>query len=307
MVSVFHVIDLFRDVRGLAVEQGVVLPKYAGFKWHPLGRENQRWPLNTDGDWVIFRAVKIPQLDAFDSDVDENVEEQVEEYLESDSEDSYFNVDEHEESDEVLLDDESDDNEVLDDLDLELDTKQRMRLGHVDADGSHGHVVVTKKAKGIIKALKNFMPQASRRICVLHFYKNFTAHYPVELRRRGRLEKHHRRESASWAPVPQPEGQVTRHFSGTKRCKQCKQLGHTSLTRGRPRDESARLMEKYKKKRKTTTRLVGRPRKTLCTTSTLAGTSDPTSTATEGPHPNLVNLDCNILLLEVKCYEALQN
>jgi len=117
---------------------------------------------------------------------------------------------------------------------------------------------------------------------------------PFELRKRGRPEKHNRRESASWAPVPQPEGQATRHFSGTKRCKQCKQLGHTSLTCGRPRDENGRLMEKYKKKRKTTTRPVGRPRKTLCTTGTSAGTSDPTSTATEAPHPNLVNLDCNM-------------
>ena len=66
--------------------------------------------------------------------------------MESDSEDSDFNVDEQEESDEVSLDDESDDNEVLDELDLELDTEQRMRLGHVDTDGSQGHVVVSKMA-----------------------------------------------------------------------------------------------------------------------------------------------------------------
>ena len=100
-----------------------------------------------DFDVLDLGQPQIPQLDAFDSDVDENVEAQVEEYLESDSEDSDFNVDEHEESDEVSLDDESDDNEVVDDLDLELDTEQRMRLGHVDADGSQGHVVVTKMAK----------------------------------------------------------------------------------------------------------------------------------------------------------------
>ena len=50
--------------------------------------------------------------------------------------DSDFNVDEQEKSDEVSLDDELDDNEMLDELDLELDTEQRMRLGHVDADGS---------------------------------------------------------------------------------------------------------------------------------------------------------------------------
>ncbi|KAJ8431945.1 hypothetical protein Cgig2_000004 [Carnegiea gigantea] len=32
--------------------------------------------------------------------------------------------------------------------------------------------------KGIIKVIKNVMPQASRRICVLHFYKNFVSNYP---------------------------------------------------------------------------------------------------------------------------------
>ncbi|KAJ8426924.1 hypothetical protein Cgig2_010442 [Carnegiea gigantea] len=474
-----------------------------------------------DFDVLDLGQPQIPQLDAFDSDVDENVEEQVGEYLESDSEDSDFNVDEQEESDEVSLDDESDDNEVLDELDLELNIEQRMRLGHADADGSQGHVVVSKmekvfkqgrlwnrnrdgssassrwvasnllsyyransnaavenmedfimtkygvkvpkhtlwrgrklmKVQGTIKVLKNVMPQASRRICVLHFYKNFAAHYPgtwfhcffyiaanayssfvhlkamdkikqkepvayqwlrdneplehwarfkfdanlkstdntnnfvesctnftvklehfcdckkwhitglpckhsarcilrmkgqlqdycapwfstdnyrklykniihpipgpciwrdtnlptldppVELRKRGRPEKHNRREFASWAPVPQPEGQATRHFSSTKRCKQCKQLRYTSLTCGRPRDKSGRLLEKYKKKRKTNTKPVGRPRKTLCTTGISAGTSDPTSTTTEAPsQPNLVNLDCNILHLEFKCYEAL--
>ncbi|KAJ8425504.1 hypothetical protein Cgig2_015878 [Carnegiea gigantea] len=518
-----------------------------------------------DFDVLDLGQPQIRQLDAFGSDVDENVE----------NENNDFNVDEQEEFAEVSLDDKSNDNEVLDELDLELDTEQRMRLGHVHTYGSQGHVIVSKMAKrihasvlvdkstwmmrrhsgkhicgrtdsnksassrwvasnllsyyransnatvknmedfimtnygvkvpkhtlwrakklmkiqGIIKALKNVMPQASRRICVLHVYKNFAAHYPgawfhcffyiaanayssfvhlkamdkikqkepaayqwlrdneplehwarfkfdanlksaddtnnfvesfnnaisklrgkpmltmleeirklvgakfdkrfqnascwegqvtpfvekklrlveqdarnclrvvhtgqgefdvvegctnftvklkehfcnckkwqitglpckrsarcilrmkgqledycapwfstdnyrklyeniihplsdpcmwedinlptldlvVELRKRGRLEKHNRRESASWAPVPQPDGQATRHFSGTKR------------------DESGRLLEKYKKKRKTSTKPVRRPRKTLCTTGTSAGTSDPTSTATEAP-PN---------------------
>ncbi|KAJ8440759.1 hypothetical protein Cgig2_005490 [Carnegiea gigantea] len=197
-------------------------------------------------------------------------------------------------------------------------------------ENSSNYIIVSDRHKGIIKALKNVMPQASRRICVLHFYKNFAAHYPgiwfhyffyiaanayssfvrlkkfyeniihpisdpcmwgdinfptldppVELRKRGRPEKYNRRESTSWAPVPQPEGQAIRYFSGTKRCKQCKQLGHTNLTCGRPRDESGRLLEKYKKKRKTSTRPIGRPRKTLCTTGTSTGTSDPTSTVTK--------------------------
>ncbi|KAJ8437761.1 hypothetical protein Cgig2_009476 [Carnegiea gigantea] len=237
----------------------------------PLNLVQSQTLLYSDQDLSIVRVdlddfhdfdPQIPQLDAFDSDVDENVEEQVKEYLELDSEDSDFNVDEQELSDEVSLDDKSDDNEVLNELDLELDTEQRMRLGHVDADGSQGHVVVSKMAKvftqgrlwsrnrdgsvslkegdiftckehlltrihasvlvdkstwmirrhsgkhiydrtegnksassrwvasnllsyyranpnaaGIIKALKNVMPQVSRRICVLHFYKNFAAHY----------------------------------------------------------------------------------------------------------------------------------
>ncbi|KAJ8430847.1 hypothetical protein Cgig2_034174 [Carnegiea gigantea] len=390
-------------------------------------------------------AVQVQPMskDAFDSDVDENVEEQVEEYLESDSEDSDFNVDEQEESDEVSLDDESDDNEVLDELDLELDTEQQIRLGHVDADGSQGHMVVSKMAKVFkqgrlwsmnrdgsvslkegawfhcffyiaanayssfvhLKAMdkikqkepaayqwlrdneplehwarfkfdtnlkstdntNNFvesfnnaisklrgkpmltMLEEIRKLEGVRFDKrfqnascwegkvtlfvekklrlveqdarnclsivhagqgefdvvegctNFTIklkeHFcdykkwqitglpckHIELRKRGRPEKYNRRESASWAPVPQPEGQATRHFSGTKRCKQCKQLGHTSLNYGRLKDESGRLSEKYKKKRKISTRPVGRLRKTLCTTGTSVGISDPTSTAIEAP------------------------
>ncbi|KAJ8424734.1 hypothetical protein Cgig2_010034 [Carnegiea gigantea] len=277
-----------------------------------------------DFDVLELGQPQIPQLDVFDSDVDENAEAQVEEYLESDSEDSDFNVDEHEESDEVSLDDESDDNEVVDDLDLELDTQPSEGLSQVvdDFDVVEGCTNFTVKLKEHFCDCKKWqitgLPCKHGARCILRMkgqledycapcfstdnyrklYDNIihpisdpcmcgdtslpTLDPPVELRRRGRPEKHHRRESASWAPVPQPEAQGTRHFSGTKRCKQCKQLGHTSLTCGRPRDESGRLMEKYKKKRKTTTRPVGRPRKTLCTTGTSAGTSDPTSTATEG-------------------------
>ncbi|KAJ8438425.1 hypothetical protein Cgig2_004535 [Carnegiea gigantea] len=325
-----------------------------------------------DFDVLDLGQPQIPQLDAFDSDVDENVEEQVEEYLESDIEDSDFNVDEQEESDEVSLDDDSDDNELLDELGLELDTEQRTRLGHVDADGSQVHVVVSKMAKGKPECCcgeygghhhdkvwgesskthslegketyentghhqsfkECYAPSIKKDLCS-PFLQNFAAHYPgawfycffyiatnayssfvhlkamdkikqkesaayqwklyeniihpisdpcmwgdtnlptldppVELRKRGRPEKHNRRE-----------------------CKQCKQLGHTSFTCGRPRDESGRLLEKYKKKRNISTRPVERPRKTLCTTGTSVGTSDPTSTATEAPQPNLVNLDYNM-------------
>ncbi|KAJ8445926.1 hypothetical protein Cgig2_009855 [Carnegiea gigantea] len=44
--------DLFRDVRSSAMENGVKLSEFPGFRWHPPGRENQRWPLSTCGDWV---------------------------------------------------------------------------------------------------------------------------------------------------------------------------------------------------------------------------------------------------------------
>ncbi|KAJ8419659.1 hypothetical protein Cgig2_009798 [Carnegiea gigantea] len=84
---------------------------------------------------------------------------------------------------------------------------------------------------------------------------------PFELRKKGRLEKHEGRESQSWSQVPQAEGQGSRHLSGTKRCRQCK-------------DDSGRLVERYKRKNITSRRLVGRPRKTLrATPGTPVGTS----------------------------------
>ncbi|KAJ8432254.1 hypothetical protein Cgig2_013907 [Carnegiea gigantea] len=63
--------------------------------------------------------------------------------------------------------------------------------------------------------------------------------------------------------LPQTEGQI-RYFSGTKRCKNCKQLGHNSLICGRPRYDNGKLVERYKRKKKTTSegpRPVGRPMK----------------------------------------------
>ncbi|KAJ8437330.1 hypothetical protein Cgig2_015061 [Carnegiea gigantea] len=74
---------------------------------------------------------QISQLDVFDSDVDENVEEPVEEDLESYSEGN----------------EELDENEVLDELDLEIDTEQIMTLGHKDAYGNESYVIVSEMAK----------------------------------------------------------------------------------------------------------------------------------------------------------------
>jgi len=51
-LDTYQSLDLFRDVRSSANENGVKLPKFSGFRWHPPGRENQRWALSTDGDWV---------------------------------------------------------------------------------------------------------------------------------------------------------------------------------------------------------------------------------------------------------------
>jgi len=36
-------IELFRDARASAKESGIEFPKYAGFRYHPLNKENQRW------------------------------------------------------------------------------------------------------------------------------------------------------------------------------------------------------------------------------------------------------------------------
>ena len=34
------------------MENGVKLRKFPAFRQHLSGKENQRWPLATDGDWV---------------------------------------------------------------------------------------------------------------------------------------------------------------------------------------------------------------------------------------------------------------
>ena len=51
-LDTYQSLDLFRDVRSSTNENGVKLLKFPGFRWHPPGRENQRWALSTDGDWV---------------------------------------------------------------------------------------------------------------------------------------------------------------------------------------------------------------------------------------------------------------
>jgi len=94
---------------------------------------------------------------------------------------------------------------------------------------------------------------------------------PHELRKRGRPEKHQRRESNSVIPG---EGRKT-FPTGTKRCKTCKQMGHNKSTCGRPRDENGILLEKYKRKRKQIkSGKVGRPSKSQkLSSNTQAGSS----------------------------------
>ena len=48
----YNCLELFRDARAKANEEGIEFPKYAGFRYHPPNRENQRWMLNVDDDWV---------------------------------------------------------------------------------------------------------------------------------------------------------------------------------------------------------------------------------------------------------------
>lgn len=45
-------------------------------------------------------------------------------------------------------------------------------------ENSSRYTVISDRHKGIIKAVEKIMPQALRRICVLHFYKNFAANFP---------------------------------------------------------------------------------------------------------------------------------
>ena len=55
-INKYQSIDLFRDVRYSAMKNGVQLPQFHGFRWHPSGRENQRWPLTIDSDWVSLAS-----------------------------------------------------------------------------------------------------------------------------------------------------------------------------------------------------------------------------------------------------------
>ncbi|KAJ8423967.1 hypothetical protein Cgig2_008586 [Carnegiea gigantea] len=56
----YNCIDLFRDARARANESGIEFPKYAGFRYHPPNKENQRWHLNIDDDWEDVTSKCIP-------------------------------------------------------------------------------------------------------------------------------------------------------------------------------------------------------------------------------------------------------
>ena len=110
---------------------------------------------------------------------------------------------------------------------------------------------------------------------------------PVELRKKGRPEKHKRRESQSWSQVPQAKGQGSRYLSGTKRCKQCKQLGHNSLTCGRPKDDSGKLVERNKRTSLVADQLESQGRPQEPPLGHRLGHRHPQL----HPHPNLAKLD----------------
>ncbi|KAJ8448900.1 LOW QUALITY PROTEIN: hypothetical protein Cgig2_030756 [Carnegiea gigantea] len=200
------------------------------------------------------------------------------------------------------------------------------------------YIIMFDRHMGIIKALKDVMPQTSRRICVLHFHKNFVSNYPEVVFKKttekikkkdifftlarfkfdhtlkldantnnfvesfnNTIVKHTRKpiytmleeirklvgvrfdtrfqmsagkEKGKAREVQEKEKQTfhpsinTFYTFNTKRCKKCKQLGHNSLTCGKPRDETCSL--KYKKKpRQKTDNPVGRPKRSKKSTKLL--------------------------------------
>ena len=61
---------------------------------------------------------------------------------------------------------------------------------------------------------------------------------PFELRKKGRPQKYKRRESIA---VIKLQGRL-RYGSDTKRCKNCRQLGHNTLTCESPRDANGNFI-----------------------------------------------------------------
>ena len=45
-------VDLYTDVRSLASKSGHVFPKFAKLQWHPPSKENQRWLVDCNDDWL---------------------------------------------------------------------------------------------------------------------------------------------------------------------------------------------------------------------------------------------------------------
>ena len=48
----YNYIKLFGDARAKVNELGIEFSKYVRLRYHPLNKENQRWHLNIDDDWV---------------------------------------------------------------------------------------------------------------------------------------------------------------------------------------------------------------------------------------------------------------
>ncbi|KAJ8431218.1 hypothetical protein Cgig2_016777 [Carnegiea gigantea] len=217
---------------------------------------------------------QIGEVDVFDSDVEENLGQVSDEESDhDDSEDSDFREwqsDGSEEFDILSLDEDDelqDENESLDDVDLENDTQLRMTIGHE----TMSHWNIGHRGKPTYTIIIHPIPDS----CFWGESELPALDPPFELRKRGRPEKHKRRESR----LPIPPQLSTIQLSGTKRCKKCKQLGHNSLTCGQPRDKYGRLQYR-KKPRQKTGNPVGRPRKiqrlSQASKSTVATSGVPT-------------------------------
>ncbi|KAJ8434609.1 hypothetical protein Cgig2_025035 [Carnegiea gigantea] len=150
-IDKYQSIDLFRDVRSSAMENEVKLPKFPSFRWHSSGRENQKWPLTTDADWVSLasRWAKMKKNVVIPLYIIELLEasswQKVVESLDSDVEENLGQAD----------DEDSDHNDNKD----KHDTQLRMTLGHgsIHDDVGENLLIVNKTAKLLVQGHLSLM------------------------------------------------------------------------------------------------------------------------------------------------------
>ncbi|KAJ8442544.1 hypothetical protein Cgig2_026486 [Carnegiea gigantea] len=209
----YNCIDLFRDGRARANESGIEFPKYAGFRYHLPNKENQRWHLNIDDDWVREPVWEVKENEWGDGRKAEisiiGTYTERSRVIGTCINDNPASDDDSQDEDFVGDGEETGDIMTVKMFALKMDMKGMQKivmrkyeihiLNHIcwrarkmmkDAvDGKHkegykylAHYTEEFKAKnpgsGIIKALRNVMPTASMRTCVLHYYKNFASLYP---------------------------------------------------------------------------------------------------------------------------------